>query len=551
MGELTSVQWMHSCYNKTDEAAILTVKEKHVTIDEETKKVLSTKTVLRPFINPSRRVWITKPEYRTHRYKKESELVSHCDVFQVEDRFLPELLREQLGMHRNQRVFLRELCNSPYIYGTDISMEALVRYKYESKMVHDVCPITIGSLDIESSVIHDDHRTNLITVICDKKVYTAALGEFMWKNVGGKRVKATKEEMLPLAEKMIGPHLAKHGFEIIAEVFDDEMDMYKWIFDNIHRDEPDYMFIWNLGYDVPQMISRIQANGLNPQDFFCSRDIPKGQRFLRYYDDRREVSHIVEKWNWLHCTSKTQWLDAMALYGQVRKQKPKESSYKLGDIMTKLIKATKIDLGDRGHYEMQKDHFLEYWVYNIFDGMLVQIGTWASQDYNSLYMLTEHSTLMDFSKQTVMLGNDYHHDLLMQGRVFATTGKVMVSPYDHLLSKIGGAVLDARNVIEMGIPCVKERIGKITSVLLYCADDDYSALYPSWKIAAGIAKENKLSTLVSVIGMPTSVVEPLCSALSDPKENAVWIGSTYFGLKNYEQMEKHVREIYEKRKRMT
>ncbi len=542
MGELTSVQWMHSCYDRTDERAILTVKEKVVKIDEETKQILDTKTNLRQFFNPARRVWITKPEFRTHRYKKESELLSRCEVYKVEDRLLAEFLKTQLGFPKYQRILTRELCNSPYVYGTDISMEALVRYKYETNALHDVAPIKIGSLDIESSVIHDDHRTNLITVICDKKVYLGALNEFMWKTVNGKKVRATAVDIRTKAEAMIGDYIKKYDFELHIECFDQEMDLYKWIFGHIQEEEPDYMFIWNLGYDVPQMISRITANGLDPKDFFCDPKIPKQKQYLRYYDDKRQVSHIVEKWNWLHATSMTQWLDAMALYGQVRRQKPKESSYKLGDVMTKMIKATKIDFGDRGHYEMQTEDFVTYAVYNIFDAMLVQIGTWESQDYNSLYMLTEHSTLMDFSKQTVMLGNDYHHELLADGRVFATTGKDITGPYDHMLTKVGGAVLDARNVTDMGAKCVVERPDRVTAVLLYCADDDYSSLYPSWKIAAAIAKENKLATLVSIENMPPAAVEALCSTLSDPKENAVWIGNEYFGLKNYTQMAEHVQK---------
>lgn len=563
MSESTSVQWMHSCYHKTDDLAVLTVKEKHVTIDEDTQKVLRIKDVLRPIINPKRKVWITKPEYRRHRYKKESELLSKCDPFVVEDRLLLEFLKEKMELPKYKRIFQKEICNSPYIYGIDISMEALVRYKYESNMKHAVTPITIGSLDIESSVIHDDNRTNLITVICDKKIYTAALKEFMWKKIAGKKVSAGKEDMLQLIENMIEGHLAKHQkpptndkflkqfkeMEIIAEVFDTEMAMYEWIFKQIHEDAPDYMFIWNLGYDVPQMIKRIEANGRDPKDFFCHPKVHPAKRYLKYYEDRRKITHIVEKWNWLHCTSLTQWLDAMALFGQVRRQKPKESSYKLDDIMSNLLGLGKVDFGNRSHYEMQSDHFLEYWVYNIFDSVLVQLGVWETQDHNSLYMLTEHSTLMDFSKQTVMLGNDYHHVLLTEGRVFAATGKDMTGPYDHMLSKVGGAVLDARNVIDIGIRCVIERPNEMTSILVFCADDDYSAIYPSWKIAAGVAKENKRATMVGLVGMPSSMIEPLFCALSDPVENAVWLGNEYFGLKNYTQMEECIRRQLENKEK--
>lgn len=537
MAEVTSVQWMHSCYDCRPDIAILTVKEKVVTIDPDKNEIISAVPRLRQFIDPTRKVWITKPQFQRHQYKKESEEVSKCDVFTVVDRTLTDFLKEKMGVKKWEWKSKREICNSPYIYGTDISMEALVRYKYESNQRHGVAPITCGSLDIESSMLHPDRRTNCITVICDKTIYTAALDEFMWKWQGKKKIKATKEDMLEMMEPLIGKWINEHEMKVVAEVFKTEKELYDFIFGAIQTDEPDYMFIWNLGYDVPQIIKRMEALDLDPKDYFCSRQLGKNSRYLKYYEDRRKVQHIIQKWNWLHCSSMTQWLDAMALFGQVRKTKPKESSYSLNSIMSGLLKVGKLDLENLSHQEMQEKHFLKYWVYNIFDALLVQMGQWKSLDYNSLYMLTERSTLMDFSKQTVMLGNDYHHVLLEDGRVLASTGKVMAGPYDGLLSKVGGAVLDAKNVTEMGIKCIVERPDQMTNVLMYCADDDYSALYPSWKIACGIAKENKLSTMVDIEGHPTTDIELLFSALSNPKENAVWIGSHFFGLKTYAEMD--------------
>lgn len=547
---LTSIQWMHSCYDCRDDISFLTVKEKVVTIDPDTNKVLSVVPRLRQIPDPKRKVWITKPEFQRHRYKKESELTKKCDVYTVIDRELVPFLKEKMGINKYAWTTKKKICNSPYIYGTDISMEALVRYKYENNQVHAVAPITIGSLDIESSLLHKDRRTNAITVICDKKVYTAALSEFMWKEVGKKRVKATVEDMLEILFADSGKEIEKYGLEVEAKIFDSEKELYDYIFTAIQTDEPDYMFIWNLGYDVPTIINRLTDLGLDPKDYFCSREIPKHNRYLRYYEDRKKVAHIVQKWNWLHCTSMTQWLDAMALYGQINKTKPKESSYSLDAIMGKILGLHKTNLQGHSHQYMQEHRFPMYWAYNVRDALLVQLGSWETQNSNSLYQLTEHSTLMDFSKQTVMLCNEYHHVLLNEGRVLASTGSQMTGPYDHLLSKVGGAVLDAKNVDDIGIRCVAERPRDMTNLLLYLADDDYSSLYPSWKIAAAIAKENKLMTLVSIDGMDVTMVEPLAAALSNPKENAVWIASTYFGLPNYTEMEEKVRQAVDLNKRL-
>lgn len=553
---ITSTQWMHSCYDVRDNISFLTVKEKTVTIDPDTNEVLKVDTNLKQITDPKRKVYITKPEYRTHRYKKESEEIAKCNCYSIPDRTLVPFLQEKLFPPDSKEAHSKwmskkKVCSSPYVYGVDITVEALARHRYEEHQVHHVTPITMGSLDIESSMLHSDKRTNCITVICDRKIYTAALEEFMWKYPGGnikkEKVKATLEDfnkmVYPVLEHHFGKLWTENNFEIIAKVCLTEEELYRFIFNAIQEDEPDYIFAWNMGYDVPQIIKRMESLNLDPRDYFCSKALPKSRQYLRYYEDKKQVSHIVLKWNWLHCTSMTQWLDAMALYGQVRKQKPKESSYSLTAVMENLLGVKKLDLEGHSHQYMQEYEFIKYWIYNIADALLVQLGGWKTKDYDALYQLTEHSTLMDFAKQTVMLCNDYHWVLLDDARVFATTGASMTGPYDHLLNKVGGAVLDAKNVVDMGVKCIAERPNDMTNVLLYVADDDYEALYPNWKIACAIAKENKSATLVSIDGMDASAVEPLSSALSDIKENAVWIGSTYFHLSNFTQMEEEIRKV--------
>ena len=73
MGNLiTSKQWTHGCYVKTPDKYVMVVKEKAITIDEETRQVVSVKNRLTfdepSLINPKRIVYVTKPEFRNHKY---------------------------------------------------------------------------------------------------------------------------------------------------------------------------------------------------------------------------------------------------------------------------------------------------------------------------------------------------------------------------------------------------------------------------------------------------------------------------------------------------
>lgn len=542
---LTSRQWMHSCYEVRDDISILTVVEKIVTIDANTNEVLEAKPQIRQLIDPKRRVWITKPEYRRHRYKKEFEDTSKCDVYQVPDRLLVDFLKEKMGISKYKFTTKKKLCDSPYIYGTDISMEALVRFKYESNQKHAVVPFTVGSLDIETDMCCDaehieDRPTNCCTVICDKDIYTVALREFVYDvdEKTGERTPSTIERLKDIVGAEFGDDIENNEFKLHARIVDTEKELYDYIFTAIKKSKIDYLFIWNIGFDAVQLINRMLKLNLDPKDYFCCDDIPKSSRYLCFHEDKKKISHVVEKWNWLHCTSYTQWLCALAVYGQSNKQKPKKSKYDLSSIMTELLNKKKLDLGGHSHRYMQKNKFMYYWAYNIYDALLVQLGNWKTMNYSNLYGMTEHSTLMDFSKQTVMLCNDYHHALLAENKVLASTGSTMTGPYDNLFSKTGGAVVDARNTIEIGNNCLGEFPDRETNVLMYAADNDFESLYPSIKIACAIDKSNKLATIVGIEGHDKDDIEKFCSAIANPEENAVWLGSTFFGLPSYTEMEK-------------
>jgi len=534
---VTSKQWVSSCYCRGKFRDACLVKEKQVTIDSDTKKVLHVKNIIRPIVDPKRRVFITKNECRTYKYKKETELLSNVDTYTVCNRTLVDDLKKILGYSKYHRASLRELCNSPYIYGADVSIESLVRTAYIKKMKHPIVPLTVGTFDIETSVLGDD-RINAVTFIADKKVYTAVLDDFMWKfDEHGKKTKATIKDIYSLAQELLKPYIDEHQFTFEIKCFTEELDLIRWIFDKIREKEPDYIGIWNLGYDVPKIIERIKFYGEDPADYFCDPSVPKDIRVCEYREDLKPVQHIVDKWNWFHCSSKSQFVDLMLLYARIRKVKAKEPSYSLDAITTKVLGVGKLKFtGIGGHYEMQTKRFIEYVVYNIFDSMLLTLMEWKNNDCTSLYYLSGNSPLSDYAKQSVMLKNAYSDYCLSKGRVFATTGKNMKGPYDHLFEKIGGAVLKADNTKDIGVHCIVEKPWYEALLMLMCSDEDFSQIYPSFKSGYGISKETKLATVLEIIGYKKMDVEQLMGGIANPEENAVWIGHKFFGLPDYTEM---------------
>lgn len=541
MPQITSNQWINSVYIKNPNANAVIVKEKQVTIDQETQKVLSVKNNLNYIKNPKRKVYVTKPQFRTHKYKRDYEQLDKVDTYVVEDRYMVDELKKILNLPKYEFMSLRKICNSPYVYNADVSIETLVRTRYEEQKKHDIVPITTGALDIETSLLGCD-RINIITFIAEREVYTAVLDDFLWKYVDNKRVKATIDDVYALINTILKPYLDEYKFNIHVTVFENELDLIRWIFSKIHTEEMDFIGIWNMGFDIPKILERIKVYGVDPEDICCHPSVPKEYRICKFAEDKRKVAHIVEKWHWFYCTDKSQFIDSMTLYARIRKSDAKEPYYSLNAISTKEIGKGKLVFQEGSHHEMQQYHFVEYIVYNIVDAMLIQMMEWKNHDITGMYRLTGYSSLSDFSKQTVMLKNKFYKFCLDHGNVYASTGEDMSGPYDDILSKNGGAVLKAGLVKEMGLHAIIERPNIESMIIPIAADFDYKAMYPNFKSAYGLSKETKLLTIVALDN--DEPIEPLMGGIADPQNNAVWIGNQYFGLPDYEEWEKIADEAF-------
>lgn len=547
MGTITSVQWANSLHLRYSDKNTVLVKEKVVTIDSETSEVLKVVDRFKPVHDPKRTIYITKPQYRCHQFKRDVEDIEKVEKYVIKDRFLEYEIMRILDIKVDEdqkRPTLRDLCDSPYVYHADISLEALIRARYQERQKHDIIPIRVGSFDIETSVLQDDSNgvINCLTFCAEKTIYTAALDGFMWKYVNGKKVKATDNDFKEQIKKDIQPYIDKHGFKIVYKICNSELELLTWIFTQIHKEKVDFIGIWNIGFDIPTVIDRIKHYNKRPEDFFCHPDIEEDLRYCHFKEDKRPAAHIVEKWHWFYCSHYSQWVDDMLLYARIRKAQTKEPSYTLDAISTKEVGEGKIKLEEGSHAEMQQYKFVQYWTYNMVDAILLQLMHWKNGDIQQMMRLTGSSPYPDFSKQTVMLKNIYYKFCLKRGKVFASTGKNMVGPYDKYFSKSGGAVLKASLVQGIGINAIIERPNYESMIVVLGADLDFKAYYPSTESMYGLSKENKIATVIGIEGIAdkedknkTEKIEAFMGGIAMPQANSVWIGHDYFGLPNYEE----------------
>jgi len=555
------------------------VKEKTVTIDANTRKVIDVKSRLttndKALLNPRRRIYITKPQYRNHDLKKETEDITATDMHIVEDRFLPQELKKIFGIPEWKRVGLRKLCDSPYIYNADIKMETLVRIAYEKFLRHEILHFTKGYLDIEASMLGCD-RINAMTYIHENTVYTVALKDFMKIYDDKKKFvrDANEKDIRRAIEKHLGKFTEDGKIHIVNDkmkkpvdvkldfhfkICENELELLLWIFNHIHKCESDFIYIWNISYDVPKIASRLQYYGHEPKEVFSHPSVPPQWRHFYFKEDKKKTQHMSDKWHWVSTTGMSQFVDQMLLYARIRKAERKKSKYSLEAICQEELGIGKLTLEDddevsanvhlphrlvgtkEWHVYMQQYNFVEYVVYNIQDVLLLKFLEDKNNDTRGLYSLTEHSGLSEFSKQSSMLKDSYYKFALDRGRVFAATGENMKGPYDDLIGKQGGAVLRADLCRDIGMRCIKQKPEFESMVLTMCSDLDYKAIYPSLKSGYGISKETKISTTVAIQGQPQETIEHYYGAIATPEENAVWVGHQYFGLPNYEEMANLIR----------
>src|SRR5690606_19043148 len=114
---------------------------------------------LRMIENFKRPFWITKPGFRNHKEKKEWETMDRLQRFESTQCKLQQAVCNALNKPYFQGGMMM-LNRDPYIYGTDISLAGLLKYKYQKSFPECVSPSSrVAALDTETDVLNnrDEH----------------------------------------------------------------------------------------------------------------------------------------------------------------------------------------------------------------------------------------------------------------------------------------------------------------------------------------------------------------------------------------------------------
>ena len=474
---------------------------------------------------PETVVYVAKPNRRINTSKREFAYKDELDMYRTRVNNIANTLWNAInnpGKWRTPYGFIRlkDMLSNPYVYGADIDYGVHLKLGYRKANGGRV-PLSynVGALDIETDV-HGSDQVILCTYINgDGNAYTGILRSFFLNHTVDEVYNMWTNKVEPEFKKKLNKKglAAYHGLKLHCQIFDKELDLLKWVFDKIHECKPDFCGIWNMDYDIPWIIKRLQFRQVDPAQVICHPDVPYKYRYAEYKaDPGKKDGHMTDKWSWFHLTDYTRYYDAMCLYGRLRKAKAKEPSYKLDAIGGKEIGSGKLEFGDgEGHSTMQRFHQVEYTVYNIVDVLIMHVMENKNSDVVNMMMLIGVSTLDCFAHQSIQLKNYFFDYLDQYNCVPASIGKRIDDPWDKYITNTGGAVLSPDRAPFIAVPAMKEDDLTVRCSRNVC-DMDVTSEYPSALKMLNCSKETKLATVLSIDNTKRKGVIDVEKVMLDP-----------------------------------
>lgn len=217
------------------------------------------------------------------------------------------------------------------------------------------------------------------------------------------------------AEKMFGENYP--GFTFHVYFYTNEAMMITHIFQLIHQMKPDFMLFWNIVFDIPYIMERCQALGLNPAEVICHPDFPNKKCYFK--KDHLHFA-IKNKTDFFRVTDYTVYIDQMVTYAAIRKGQSELRSNSLTYIAEREIGDKKLDYTDDATIKtLSYRNWLKYYLYNIKDVLLQWGIEEVTSDIDTLYVysyenITQYENVF---KQTVKLRNLQYRSWAEQGFV--------------------------------------------------------------------------------------------------------------------------------------
>jgi len=510
--------------------------------------------------NLKRPIWVTKPNFRNHKDKKEFEDVEKLVKLETTESDKDKAVLKVLNI-RNPK-------ESPYVYGYDITSTSMIKLK--SLIARDgvIGTYSVAAFDIETDI--QTKEIILASIVFQDHIYCYALKRFVkgYMDMENYLAKAYKKLMGSYAEKY------KYSFFIC----DKELDLIRDVFKKANELAPDFLAIWNMDYDIPHILSRLEYHKARYEDYICLQDIPRNYRVCRYKQGIKKKVKASGKvqpispslqWHSLICTANFYVIDAMCAYRQLRMGEQEKPSYSLDYITHLELGVSKIKLdefdnlaGVAWHEQFQKKYPLEYAVYNMFDCVLILELDKKTGDLSS--KLPSFAGFTDFTKfnsNPKKIVDALFYFAYKRNRIIGTAGKVNeeedYDDYDEddetalvetssedetanyrTLNNRGWIVTLPQNLlVKEGLRCIEEDRSLVTNIRGFVFDSDVTSAYPNATLVANVSKETTRRELSAVDGIPINTVREQNLGFIYGKVNSLEYAHVMLGLPKLSELD--------------
>jgi len=410
--------------------------------------------------------WVTKKFHRNHKDKKEYEDYNKLDIFYSKESVLPNEIARRIGLTGYRKNNYRDILKSPYVYGSDIPSTTIMSYMYAKKNDGRVSKYSVATFDIEADVI-----TKEITIVSthyeDKLVM--GVNRRLFRHM---KQKLTDGEIKTKIEETYRKH-APDKYKNIKFLIHigDEVSAIRYVFTFLHKAKPDFLAIWNMAYDIPTIVKRLNEHGIPPESIFCDPDVPDDYKRFNFKEGRSKAKkadgqviniEIQDRWHVVDVIASFYIIDAMCVYSIVRAGAQKlNAGYGIDNVCreekvsTKMFIPGTIDPDSvskpQWHIEMSRDFPIEYCAYNANDNTMMTDLLEKTSDLSfNLPTLADHSSFDYFNSLTRKIADKLFVTLLddkKQRRVLGN--KPYVADKDELLGRDDWIItLESSRIVE-------------------------------------------------------------------------------------------------------
>ena len=392
----------------------------------------------------------------------------------------------------------RALHKIPSIFNSDSNIEDHYRYRFAIDYKNEVYPVDKAYFDIEvdtkymagdfpelgecpiNAVSYVDDKTHSINVFLlrnennpliqefednfkdsaiSRKLFEE-LQQFIIENAGGQE-KAAKFDLLDL------------NFNFMF--FDDEIELLKALFSVINHNSPDFMLAWNMAFDIPYIIERCYALGVDPALILSSQDYEV--KYARYYIDELHKNDYELRGDYYSIAADTVYIDQLVQFASRRKGQAAFPNFKL-DTAADIITKGAVRKLDYSHITTNLTDlpYLNYKIfvfYNIMDTIAQKCIEKTVEDVDYIYMtaLNNDTRYSKCHRQTVYLANRARKYFYSMGYILGNNCNTGES-----VSYMGALVGDPTHNSDYAK--VKEN-GQVYNLVDNSDDFDFKSLYPS------------------------------------------------------------------------